>query len=77
MFHSDYKYITDKLLDSLIRKAYQGLLNYSKNPVPLEMISEKSGQIESYPSFGHRPSGKKLTIIFFYPDFKENILRNS
>jgi len=48
MFHSDYKHITDRLPDSLVKRAYQGLLNHSKNPVPLEMISGKSGQIESY-----------------------------
>ena len=48
MFHSDYKHITDRLPDSLVKRAYQGLLNYSKNPVLLEMISGKSGQIESY-----------------------------
>ena len=48
MFHSDYKHITDRLPDSLIKRAYQGLLNHSKNPVSLEMISGKSGRIESY-----------------------------
>src|SRR6266496_4718879 len=48
MFHSDYKHITNKLPDSLVKRAYQGLLNHSKNPVPLEIISGKSGQIESY-----------------------------
>src|SRR6266496_5047913 len=48
MFHSDYKHITDRLSDSLIKRAYQGLLNHSKNPVPLEIISGKSGRIESY-----------------------------
>src|SRR5262249_8263504 len=48
MFHSDYKHITDKLPESLVKKAYQSLLNQSKNPVPLEMISGKSNQIESY-----------------------------
>jgi hypothetical protein len=48
MFHSDYKHITDRLPDSLVKRAYQGLLNHSKNPIPLEMISGKSGRIESY-----------------------------
>ena len=47
MFHSDYKYIIDRLSESLIKKACQRLLYYSKNPVPLESISEKSEQIES------------------------------
>ncbi|RIA88883.1 hypothetical protein C1645_825656 [Glomus cerebriforme] len=36
------------LSDSLIKRAYQGLLNYSKNPVLLEMISGKPSQIKSY-----------------------------
>src|SRR6266498_1512140 len=48
MFHSDYKHITDRLPDSLVKRAYQGLLNHSKNPVPLEIISGKSDRIESY-----------------------------
>ncbi len=48
MFHSDYKHITNRLSDSLVKRVYQGLLNHSKNPVLLEMIFEKSGQIESY-----------------------------
>src|SRR4051794_6623793 len=46
--YSDYKHITNRLPDSLVKRAYQGLLNHSKNPVPLEMISGKSGRIESY-----------------------------
>ncbi len=45
MFHSDYKHITDKLPESLIKRAYQSLLNH---PVPLEMFSGKSDRIESY-----------------------------
>src|SRR5437867_777236 len=48
MFHSDYKHITDKLPDSLVKRAYQGLLNHSKNPVSLEIIFGKSGRIELY-----------------------------
>ena len=48
MFHSDYKHITNRLSNSLVKRAYQGLLNHSKNPVPLEMIFRKSNQIESY-----------------------------
>ena len=48
MFYFDYKHITDRLPDSLVKRAYQGLLNHSKNPVPLEMISGKSGRIELY-----------------------------
>ncbi|CAB4426915.1 unnamed protein product [Rhizophagus irregularis] len=41
-------HIIDRLPESLIKRAYQGLLNHSKNPVPLEMISGKSSRIESY-----------------------------
>src|SRR6266542_1294252 len=48
MFYSDYKHITDRLPNSLVKRAYQGLLNHSKNPVSLEMISGKSDRIESY-----------------------------
>ena len=48
MFHFDYKHITDRLSNSLVKRAYQGLLNHFKNPVLLEIISGKSGQIESY-----------------------------
>ena len=48
MFHSDYKHIIDRLPDSLIKRAYQSLLNHSKNSIPLEMISGKSYRIESY-----------------------------
>ncbi len=48
MFHSDYKYIIDKLSKSLIKKTCQRLLHYSKNPITLVSISEKSEWIESY-----------------------------
>src|SRR5437763_3364939 len=48
MFHSDYKHITDRLLESLVKRAYERLLHHSKNPVLLESISEKSERIESY-----------------------------
>ena len=42
MFHFDYKYIIDRLPESLIKKAYESLLHQSKDPVLLESISEKS-----------------------------------
>ena len=48
MFYSEYKHITDKLLESLAKRAYHRLLNHSKDPVPLELISEKSNRIDSY-----------------------------
>ena len=48
MFHSDYKHIIDRLPESLVKRAYQRLLHHSKDPVPLESISEKSERIESY-----------------------------
>ena len=48
MFHSDYKYIIDRLPKSLVKRACERLLHHSKNPVPLESISRKSERIESY-----------------------------
>ena len=48
MFHPDYKHITDKLPASLVKRTYQRLLHHSKDPVPLESISEKSERIEDY-----------------------------
>src|SRR3954471_2330826 len=48
MFHFDYKHIIDRLPKSLVKRACQRLLHHSKNPVPLESISEKSERIESY-----------------------------
>src|SRR6185437_3772119 len=48
MFHSDYKHIIDRLPESLVKRACERLLHHSKDPVPLESISEKSEQIESY-----------------------------
>ena len=48
MFHPDYMYITDKLPASLVERAKQRLLCHSKDPVPLESISNKSERIESY-----------------------------
>src|SRR5437868_3640581 len=48
MFHSDYKRIIDRLPESLVKRACERLLHHSKDPVPLESISRKSEQIESY-----------------------------
>src|SRR4051794_4479933 len=48
MFYFDYKHIIDRLPESLIKRACQRLLHHSKDPVPLESISEKSERIESY-----------------------------
>ncbi|CAG8494428.1 17352_t:CDS:2 [Cetraspora pellucida] len=48
MFHSDYKYIIDRLPESLVKRACKRLLHYSKDPVPLESISGKSERIKSY-----------------------------
>ena len=48
MFHPNYKYITDKLPASLVKRAYQRLLHHSCTPIPLEQISEKNDQIEDY-----------------------------
>ena len=48
MFHPDYKHITDKLPVSIKDRAYQRLLNHSRNPIPLNQISEKNKRIEDY-----------------------------
>src|ERR1051325_9047375 len=48
MFHSDYKHIINRLPESLVKRACERLLHYSKDPVPLESISRKSERIESY-----------------------------
>ncbi|RGB39304.1 hypothetical protein C1646_754742 [Rhizophagus diaphanus] len=48
MFHSDYKHIIDRLPESLVKRVCERLLHHSKDPVPLESISRKSEQIESY-----------------------------
>ena len=48
MFHSDYKYIIDRLPESLVKRACERLLHHSKDPVPLESIFGKSERIESY-----------------------------
>jgi len=48
MFHPEYKDIIDKLPESLVERACQRLLNHSRNPVSLELISEKSDRIEGY-----------------------------
>src|SRR5437763_662630 len=48
MFHPDYKYITDKLPASLVKRAYQRLLRHSHSPIPLELISEKNDRIGDY-----------------------------
>src|ERR1051325_10020685 len=48
MFHSDYKHIINRLPESLVKRACERLLHYSKDPVPLESISGKSERIESY-----------------------------
>ena len=45
----DYSFITDKLpVLSIKDRAYQCLLNHSRNPIPLEQISEKNKRIEDY-----------------------------
>ncbi|GBB88672.1 hypothetical protein RclHR1_15220013 [Rhizophagus clarus] len=48
MFHSDYKHIIDRLPESLVKRACERLLHHSKDSVPLESISRKSEQVESY-----------------------------
>src|SRR5688572_24921980 len=48
MFHSNYKYIIDRLPESLVKRVCERLLYHSKDPVLLESISKKSERIESY-----------------------------
>jgi len=48
MFHSDYKYIINRLPKNLIKRVCQRFLHYSKDLIPLESISEKSEWIEFY-----------------------------
>ncbi len=48
IFHFDYKYIINKLPKSLVKRACQKLLHYSKDPILLKFISKKSEWIESY-----------------------------
>ncbi|CAG8480015.1 11100_t:CDS:2 [Dentiscutata erythropus] len=48
MFHSDYKYIIDRLPESLVKRVCERLLHHSKDSVLLESISRKSERIESY-----------------------------
>jgi hypothetical protein len=48
MFHPDYNYITDILLESIVKRAYYRLLHHSRSPIPPEQISEKCIRIEDY-----------------------------
>ncbi len=48
MFHPDYKHITDQLPESLVKRAFNRLLNHSRDPIPIELISGKSDRIDSY-----------------------------
>ena len=48
MFYSDYKHIINRLPKSLVKKACERLLYYSKESVLLKSIFKKSERIESY-----------------------------
>jgi len=47
-FHPDYKPIIDKMPPSLVKRAFDQLLNIKRNPVLPEEITEKSDWIEQY-----------------------------
>jgi hypothetical protein len=47
-FHPDYKSIINQMPPSLVKRAFDQLLNMRRNPVSLEEITEKSDQIEQY-----------------------------
>ena len=47
-FHPDYKPIVDKMPPSLVKRAFDQLLNIKRNPVLPEEITEKSDRIEQY-----------------------------
>ena len=42
IFYSDYKHIINRLPESLVKRAYQRFLHYSKDPILLESIFKKS-----------------------------------
>jgi hypothetical protein len=48
MFHPDYRYITDKLPVSLVKRTHQRLLRHSRNPILPEQITEKYDRIEDH-----------------------------
>ncbi len=48
IFYFNYKYIIDRLSESLVKRVCQKLLHHSKDLIPLESISKKFEQIESY-----------------------------
>ncbi|CAI2181186.1 14983_t:CDS:2 [Funneliformis geosporum] len=41
-FHPDYKPIINKMPSSLVKRAFDQLLNMKRNPISLEEISEKN-----------------------------------
>ena len=47
-FHPDSKPIIDKMPPSLVKRAFDQLLNIKRNPVLPEEITEKSDRIEQY-----------------------------
>ncbi|CAG8490141.1 39055_t:CDS:2, partial [Gigaspora margarita] len=47
-FHPDYKPIIDRLPPSIVNKAFDQLLNFKRNPVLPEEITERSDRIENY-----------------------------
>ena len=47
-FHPDYRPIINQMSPSLVKRAFDQLLNMRHNPVSIEEITEKSDRIEQY-----------------------------
>ena len=47
-FHPDYRPIINQMLPSLVKRAFDQLLNMRRNSVSIEEITEKSDQIKQY-----------------------------
>jgi hypothetical protein len=47
-FHPNYKLIIDKIPPSLVKRAFNQLLNMRCDPLSLEEITEKSDRVEQY-----------------------------
>jgi hypothetical protein len=74
MFHSDYRYIINKLPKSLVKKVCKRFLHNSKDPVPLESIFRKSKQIEFYLRYTLEVYEKSLNQKHKNMDQEKNIV---
>jgi hypothetical protein len=71
MFQFNYKHIIDRLPESLAKRVCQRLLHHFKDPIPLESISNKSEQIESYLRHKHKNMAQKKHCI---PKIGQNVM---